>query len=269
VALNHGQIFMAHTAQEPVEPQLALQFGSANIASRFTQFKEKGTMRRIVFILLLNTEENPKDFFEILVDFEKNLKMEINATYLTELMKNIYIKKTSIQISEIFDTEQLSQKLIKRSKILLDEGEMQKAQVLISKARTIPNRIAETLKLAEDAFKKEDYITAGNHYEAASKLLLEADETALMQEYHEKAEKVKKIPTLLKERKDYIESANKSLKKVDFTTAIEWFKAAAKHSEELEDKIKTKEYNRKAKALEDYLEAERESKLKDTEKGKE
>ncbi len=259
---------MAHTAQEPVETQLALQFGSANIASRFTQFKEKGTMRRLLFILLLNTEENAKDFFNILIDFEKNLKMEIDATYLTELMKNIYIKKTTVQISEIFNAEELSQKLIKRSKTLLDEGEMQKAQILISKARSIPPRIAETLKLAEDELKKEEYNTAGNHFEAASKLLFEADETASMQQFHEKAERVKKIPSLLKERKEYVESANKSLKKIDFPTAIEWFKAAAKHSKELDDKKRIKEYTKKAKALEDFLAAEREAKLKQTEKNK-
>lgn len=260
---------MAHTAQEPVETQLALQFGSANIASRFTQYKEKGTMRRILFILLLNTEENPRDFFQPLVELEKSLKREIDASYLPELMKNSYIKYTSTQISEIFESDKLSQKLISRSKTLLDEGEMQKAQILISKARSIPPKIAETLKLAEEAFKNEDYITAGNHYEEVSKLLLDADETALMQQYHEKAEKVKKIPTLLKERKDYLENATKSLKKLDFTTSIEWFKAAAKHSEELEDKIKEKECTKKAKALEDFLEAEREAKLKETEKEKE
>ncbi|MHA1265718.1 MAG: hypothetical protein ACTSRS_10850 [Candidatus Helarchaeota archaeon] len=255
---------MAHTAQEPIEPQLALQFGSANIASRFSQFKDKGTMRRIVFILLLNPEENPKDFFEILKDFEKNLKLEIDASYLPELMKNIYLKNTESQVSTSFNAEELSSKLIKRSKQLLDEGEIQKAQTLISKARTLPNKIAEILQSAEAAYKARDYSLAGTNYETASKLLLDLDETTLMQHFHDLAEKVKKIPLLLKERKEFIESANKSLKKVDFSTAIEWFKAAAKHSEELEDKIKAEEYFKKAIALENFLDAEREAKLKES-----
>ncbi|NVM55999.1 MAG: hypothetical protein HWN66_20040 [Candidatus Helarchaeota archaeon] len=259
---------MAHTAQEPVEIQLALQFGSANIASRFAQFKEKGVMRRILFILLLNPEENPKNFFDMLVDFEKDLKLEIDATYLAERVKNTFIKKTSSQISAIFNTEELSSKIIKRSKQLLDSGEIQKAQSLISKAKNIPSKIAETLQLAENALNEKDFTTAGTHYEAVSKLLFEVDETALMQQYHEKAEKVKKIPVLQKERKEFAENAQKALKKVDFSTAIEWYNAAAKNSEELGDKIKATEYSKKAAALENFLEADREAKLNGTSKNK-
>ncbi len=262
------KIFMAHTAQEPIETQLALQFGSGEttikIASRFTQFKEKGIMRRHLFILLLNPEENPKEFFKLLEEFEKNLKSEIDASYLPELVKNIYIQKTSSQISISFDIEELSNKIIERSKQLLDQGEIQKAQSLISKAKVIPSKIVELLQLAENAVKEKKYIIAGNYYESASKLLLEVDETTLMQQYHEKAEKLKKIPTLQKERKEYIENAIKALKKIDFSEAIEWYEAAAKRSKELDDEIKAVEYTKKAEALAAFLEAERESKLKES-----
>ncbi len=263
------KIFMAHTAQEPVEIQLAFQFGSANVASRIAQFTDKGVMRRMLFILLLNPEENPREFFNFLLEFEKSLKKEIDASYLPELVKNTYINKMAAQISAVFDVNELSSKIINRSKQLLDRGEIQKAQSLISKAKLVPPKIAETLQLAEKAFKENEFTIAGTHYETVSKLLFEVDETALMQEYRERAEKVKKIPILLKERKDYVESAQKALKKIDFSTAIEWFKAAAKHSEELEDDIKKNEYVKKGTALEMYLEAEREAKLKDSVKLKE
>ncbi len=255
---------MAHTSAEPVEIQVSLQFGTANIASRFTQYKEKGTMRRILFILLLNPEENPKEFFKILNDFEQTLKLEIDASYLYELVKNVYIEKTAAQISVAINPEELSAKIINRSKQLLDHGEIQKAQSLISMSKTIPNRIVEELKLAETASDEKKFIIAGEHYENISKLLLEVDETALMQEYHDKAEKLKKIPNLLKERKEFVENAMKALKKVDFSEAIEWYKAAAKKSEELDDKVKTSEFSKKAEALMTFLEAERESKLKES-----
>jgi len=257
------KIFMAHTAQEPVEILLSLQFKSMNIASRFTQFQEKGTMRRILFILLLNPEENPKEFFKILSDFEQNLRLEIDATYLPELVKNIYIKKTSVQISTSFNAEELSNKIINRSKQLLDSGEIQKAQALISKSKSVPPRIAENLQLAETALTEKKYIIAAGYYETVSNLLFEIDETTLMQQYRDKAEKLKKIPNLQKERKEFIENAHKALKKVDFTEAIEWFTAAAKKSEELEDPVKLLEYSTKAKALVTFLEAEREAKLKE------
>ncbi|TFG05487.1 MAG: hypothetical protein EU536_01925 [Promethearchaeota archaeon] len=201
----------------------------------------------------------------MLLNFEKNLKLEIDATYLPELLKNLYIKNTASRISTAINAEELSSKLIKRSKQMLDDGQIQEAQSLISKARTIPQKIVETLKLADESFQKEEYSIAATYYESISKLLFEIDETALMQQYHEKAEKIKKIPILFRERKDFVENANKNLKKVDFSTAIEWFTAAAKHSEQLEDKVKFNEYNKKAKALEAFLEAEREAKLQDSE----
>lgn len=263
------KIFMAHTAQEPVEIQLALQFGSANVASRITQFTEKGVLRRILLILLLNTEENPRNFFDMLVEFEKTLKKETDASYFPELVKNTYIDKTATQISAIFNADELYDKIIKRSKQLLEAGEIQKAQSLISKAKSIPPRIAQTLQLAENALNEKDFNTAATHYETVSNLLFQVDETALKQQYHEKAEKVKKIPILQKERKEYVENAQKALKKVDFSTAIEWFQAAAKHSEELNDEVKANEYSKKGKALENYLEAEREAKLKESEKSEE
>ncbi|MFX1293780.1 MAG: hypothetical protein ACFFD2_02805 [Promethearchaeota archaeon] len=255
---------MAHTAQEPVETQLSLQFGSASIASRFTQFEENGIMRRHLFILLLNPEENPKNFFQILELFEHNLKSEIDASYLSELVKNIYIQKTAATISVPINPEELSNKIINRSKQLLDKGEIQKAQLLISKAKIIPPKITKTLQLAENAIKEKKFTNAGTFYEIVSKLLLEVDETTLMQHYHEKAEKLKIIPALEKERKEFTENAIKALKKVDFPEAIEWFEQARKVSMKLEDEIKTKEYGAKAKALEVFLKAEREAKLKES-----
>ncbi|MHA1358034.1 MAG: hypothetical protein ACTSQI_14745 [Candidatus Helarchaeota archaeon] len=258
------KVFMTHTAQEPIEVQLSLQIGSANIASRFTQYEHQGVMRRHLFILLLNPEEKANDFFSILKDFEQELKFELDASYLPELVKNLYIKKTKTRVTTQFNVLELSNKIIDRSKQLLDQGEIQKAQNLISKAKTIPPNIAQTLELADKALIENKYVIAGNYYEAASKLVFEVDETALMQQYHEKAEKLKKIPILLKERKEYVENAAKALKKVDFSEAIEWFKAAAKKSNELEDETKSAEYAKKAKALTDFLEAEREAKLKES-----
>ncbi len=255
---------MTHTAQEPVETQLALQFGNANIASRFNQFEEKGIMRRIVFILLLKPEENPRDFFKTLEEIEKNLKKDIDASYLPELLKNLFIQKTSSQMTTSFNPEQLSAKLINRSKQLLDTGDIQKAQILISKARSVPQQIADSLKLAETALNEKKHVIAGTYYETASKLLLEIDETALMQQYSEKAERLKRIPVLQRDRKEYVENALRALKKVDFSEAVEWYNAAAKKSEELEDKIKANEYMVKAKALATFLEAERDAKLKET-----
>jgi hypothetical protein len=262
------KIFMTHTAQEPVETQLALQFGNANIASRFSQFEEKGIMRRVIFIFLLKPEENPKDFFKILEDIEKNLRKDIDATYLSELLKNLYIQKTATQIVTSFNPEQLSAKLINRSKQLLDTGEIQKAQILISKARSVPQQIADSLKLAETALNEKKHVIAGTYYETASKLLLEVDETALMQQYSEKAEKLKKIPILQKDRKEYVDNALRALKRVDFSEAVEWYNAAAKKSEELEDKVKVNEYTAKAKALAAFLEAERDARLKETSESK-
>lgn len=262
------KIFLTHTAQEPVETQLALQFGNANIASRFTQFEEKGIMRRILFILVLKPEENPKDFFKMLEEIEKNLKKDIDASYLSELLKNLYIQKTSTPTSvSSFNPELLSQKLISRSKQLLDT-DIQKAQSLISKARNVPQQIAENLKLAETALNEKKHVIAGTYYETAAKLLLEVDETALMQQYSEKAEKLKKIPVLQKDRKEYVDNALRALKKVDFSEAVEWYTAAAKKSEELEDKVKANEYTVKAKALATFLEAERDAKLKETPENK-
>jgi len=258
------KIFMTHTAQEPVETQLALQFGNANIASRLAQFEERGIMRRILFIFLLNSEENPRDYFETLEELEATLINEIDASYLPELLKNFYLQKTSGEILTEFNAEQLSAKLINRSKQLLDAGEIQKAQILISRAKGYPQQIAESLQLAETALNEKKYVIAGTHYETASNLLLEIDETTLMQQYAEKAEKLKKIPILQKERKEYIESALKALKKVDFSEAIEWFNAAAIKSQELEDEVKVKEYSVKAKALTAFLEAERQGRLQET-----
>jgi hypothetical protein len=260
------KIFMAHTAQEPVETQLSLQFGSANIVSRFTQFEGKGIMRRHLFILLLNPEENPKEFFKLLVEFERTLKKDIDASYLSDLVKNIYNQKTVSPISVGFNAEELSTKIINRSKQLLDQGDIQKAQLLISKAKSIPPKIAEMLQLAETALKEEKYVIAGSNYEIVSKLLLDIDETSLMQQYREKAEKLKKIPIIQRERKEYADNALRALKKVDFPEAVEWYKAAAKKSEELEDKVKTAEYTKKAEALTAFLEAEREAKLKESPK---
>jgi hypothetical protein len=256
------KVFMAHTAQEPVENQLSLQLGATNIASRFLQYKEKGVMRRHLFILLLNPEEKPNNFLKILMEFEQELKSVIDASYLPELVKNTYMRKTAAGISVAIDPEELSNKIIDRSKKLLDQGEIQKAQLLISKAKTIPPKIVQTLLLAENEFKAKKFVNAGNYYESVSKLLLEVDETTLMQQYHDKAEKLKKIPTLLKEQKEFAENAQKALKKVDFSESIEWFEQARRVSLELEDEIKTKEYATKAKALEAFLEAEREAKLK-------
>jgi len=255
---------MTHTAQEPVETQLALQFGNANIASRFTQFEERGIMRRILFIFLLNPEENPRDYFEILEELEGSLINEIDASYLPELLKNFYIQKTSGEILTEFNAEQLSAKLINRSKELLDAGEIQKAQILISRAKNFPQQIAEALQSGEAALTEKKYVIAGTYYETASNLLYEIDETTLMQEYAEKAEKLKKIPTLQKERREYVENALKALKRVDFSEAIEWFNAATKSSEELEDEVKVNEYTTKAKALTTFLEAEREARLQET-----
>lgn len=255
---------MTHTAQEPVETQLALQFGNANIASRLTQFEERGIMRRILFIFLLNSEENPRDYFETLAELEATLINEIDASYLPELLKNFYIQKTSGEILTEFNAEQLSAKLINRSKQLLDTGEIQKAQTLISRAKSYPQQIAESLQLAETALNEKKYVIAGTYYETASNLLLEIDETTLMQQYADKAEKLKKIPILQKERKEYVESALKALKKVDFSEAIEWFNAAAIKSQDLEDEVKLKEYSVKAKALTAFLEAERQGRLQET-----
>jgi hypothetical protein len=255
---------MTHTAQEPVETQLALQFGNANIASRLTQFEEKGIMRRILFIFLLNSEENPRDYFEVLEELEQNLLKEIDASYMPELLKNFYIEKTTGEISTTeFNPEQLSAKLINRSKQLLDAGEIQKAQILISRAKNYPQQIADSLQSAEAALNDKKYVIAGTYYETAANLLFEIDETTMMQQYSDKAEKLKKIPTLQKDRKEYVDNALKALKRVDFSEAIEWFNAAATKSEELEDEIKVTEYSIKAKALTTFLEAEREARLQE------
>jgi 6-pyruvoyl-tetrahydropterin synthase len=226
-------------------------------------------MRRILFIFLLNPEENPRDYFQMLEELEGSLINELDASYLPDLLKNFYLEKTSGEILTEFNADQLSTKLINRSKELLDAGEIQKAQILISRAKSYPQQIAEALQSAEAALNEKKYVIAGTYYETASNLLLEIDETTLMQQYAEKAEKLKKIPTLQKERKEYIENAIKALKKVDFSEAIEWFNAAAKNSEELEDEVKLNEYTIKAKALNTFLDAEREAHLQETSENEE
>ncbi|MBD3230024.1 MAG: hypothetical protein GF329_17710 [Candidatus Lokiarchaeota archaeon] len=260
------QIFMMHTAKEPPEEQITLNLSGIDVLSQFIQFKQEGSMRRIILLLLLKPEEKAIDFKRKLIKFKEKVIGKLDSEDLQKFVANYYKENFAAGI-KTFSVEGMKKKLIDQAQNLLEKGQTQKARNLIEKSERIPRTIFNLIKKAEKAYENEEYIDASKFYEDIVALLTEVQEDEMAANYAQKAMQVKKIPKLLEEQKDLSKKLHKHTKKIEFEQIIELLTDLAKVSSELGHAEKSNGYSDQALALKQFMESDpdREEQEKDEE----
>ncbi|MHA1762269.1 MAG: hypothetical protein ACTSYC_00705, partial [Promethearchaeota archaeon] len=102
-----------------------------------------------------------------------------------------------------------------KTKKMLDEGKLQEARELIDLGEEIPEKLSNEIKLAEEYFHQRLYKKAKKSYLKAAKLAELIQEEEIVSFLENKAERVGKIPKLIRERENLTKDMFKILNSID------------------------------------------------------
>ena len=128
---------------------------------------------------------------------------------MTEILKNGLNSILSL-IQKLQEPKIIKEILNERTKIMLDDGQLQEARELIDLGEDIPEKLAEEVKLAEEFLNNKDYKKAKKSLLKASELATVIQEEEIASFLENKGEQVGLYPDLLKER----ENLHKEIEKV-------------------------------------------------------
>ncbi|MHA1723222.1 MAG: hypothetical protein ACTSXH_00055 [Promethearchaeota archaeon] len=132
----------------------------------------------------------------------RNVLKEILTSILTLMDK---LKEPKIIIETINE----------KTKKMLDEGKLQEARELIDLGEEIPEKLSNEIKLAEEYFHQRLYKKAKKSYLKAAKLAELIQEEEIVSFLENKAERVGKIPKLIRERENLTKDMFKILNSID------------------------------------------------------
>ena len=120
---------------------------------------------------------------------------------MTEILKNGLNSILSL-IQKLQEPKIIKEILNERTKIMLDDGQLQEARELIDLGEDIPEKLAEEVKLAEEFLNNKDYKKAKKSLLKASELATVIQEEEIASFLENKGEQVGLYPDLLKEREN-------------------------------------------------------------------
>lgn len=199
------------------------------------------------YSVLVGKHDDESNYFVVLAMDEREAIEPVKAclekyrALLTEALGSGNAKKVvqeildcSLQLTEkLASPENIKDIIIQTATTLLDENQLQRAQELIKLAEEVPQKLAAAIKSADEAFQKENYKAAEKAYRNAANLAKEVMEEEMRQTLLLKAEKSKKLPSLLKKQRSAMLDIQKPLDDMDEREKNTYFNALKKVVEAL------------------------------------
>ena len=174
--------------------------------------KEKSAF--LNFILDLAESVEP---FSIMIQDMKNTifsHLEEGSSALDEILKSILDNRNQL-VDDVQDPQRITERLVTKANKLLDDGEFEKAQKLIKRAKEIPPKIASLVKRGNEAFDAKDLKSAQKSYNDAAGLAQKINQNAMYQLLVKKANRAREIPKFNKNWIQLYDQLSKLLKKMD------------------------------------------------------
>lgn len=238
--------------------QLSTILPESQIFSISKQIDIRRTIYSLIIGVILTKEEDSVGFRDLLERYLDELEegFEKPEEDLKKLLKEIY-DDIFTQKQMAFDRTALEKRLSERAKELNKSGKFEEATEVLDKLKKIPKKLQRIHSSAENALQNREYERAVRDFNAAKKLAEEIYEDDLAKMYTAKIQLANKTPALLKKREKYLKDAMDNLRNDRFDRSQRAFKKAADVSEELMDLRGAEEFNLKARALAEYVKADR------------
>lgn len=233
-----NKIFISHAAGKSPVKRLSLQVDDVSIASKFMERKEKDKLARVLLALTLNKGEKAENFFEQLDALEEPVWDNYDKSQLkmNVLVKDAF-KKMVVEVTSKLDAEVIRKRVIKRAQELLDVSKINEAQQLLSRSKTMPDKMVDAAKEGFQLRGEKKYEKSVKAYEDAKRLAVALREPELADTFDTDAKRSADIPVFEKSRDRAVEAARDLLKREEFIKSAEKFKEAAELSEKLDDII--------------------------------
>ncbi|MFX1522845.1 MAG: hypothetical protein ACFFCC_05000 [Promethearchaeota archaeon] len=132
-----------------------------------------------------------------------------NKSKMTQILKNSLNSILSL-IQKLQEPKIIKDILNERTKMMLDDNQLQEARELIDLGEDIPEKLADEVKIAEGLMKNKEYKKAKKSFVKASELARLIQEEEIASFLKNKGENVGNFPDLLKER----DTLNRELDKI-------------------------------------------------------
>ena len=179
-------------------------------------------------------------FDEIEAKIVKNFSKDKEK--LKSLLREILHSRIELN-EKLKEPKLIREKLNERIKDLLDEEKIQEARSLIDLGEIIPNEIAQSVNIAEESFKAQDYRNAKKHYSKAAELAEKIEELEIYKVLNEKAKTAENYPSYLRERDEAYKNIKYILGEIDskkdgyYLQAIDIINKVVELSEKLDDDL--------------------------------
>ena len=179
-------------------------------------------------------------FDEIEAKIVKNFSKDKEK--LKSLLREILHSRIELN-EKLKEPKLIREKLNERIKDLLDEEKIQEARSLIDLGEIIPNEIAQSVNIAEESFKAQDYRNAKKHYSKAAELAEKIEELEIYKVLNEKAKTAENYPSYLRERDEAYKNIKYILGEIDskkdgyYLQAIDIINKVIELSEKLDDDL--------------------------------
>ncbi|MGV9171166.1 MAG: hypothetical protein ACOC44_01915 [Promethearchaeia archaeon] len=152
---------------------------------------------------ILKEEEDLLSLKSMFEDLEKEIAENYtsNKKKMREVLKETMSSILSL-MEKLKEPKIIQEKINERTKVLLDEGQLQKARKLIELGEEIPDELSERVKTAESYFKEGNYKKARKNYEKAADLAKEIEEEKMVTVLLNKAKKADELPDLIDKQED-------------------------------------------------------------------
>ncbi|MHA1733420.1 MAG: hypothetical protein ACTSU5_15845 [Promethearchaeota archaeon] len=159
---------------------------------------------------------------------------------LKSALKSVFHSCSELD-AKLRDPTSVKDYIIKKTNVLLDNGDFQRAQELIALAEKVPEKLSVAVKSGDVAMHKQNFKQAEKFYKQAADLAAEVDEREMEAALLVRAGNAKEFPNLVKNQKSAILRIEKPFGSLDkrvksvYRVALEEIDKAIRISDKLED----------------------------------
>jgi tetratricopeptide (TPR) repeat protein len=244
-------------SHEPAEEYSSIPTSNDTIIfSRSMEFKDADRKRqKIILGVEVPKSESTEQYKRFLVRLGKDIQEHVGKPKeeLDGILGAFFTSfQTGDQAAPADVGGDLQTRIISRAKTMISQENVDDAQELLEKAKTIPGQLQKLVDKGSRLLKQEKIEEAEKIYKEAIQLAQDIQEDDLAKKLAEDFKNASDRPKIIMRIQDLEDRARKALKAEDYKKAAESYREAAKEVSKLNDVDTMNEFTKKAQLLSEF-----------------
>ncbi len=237
-------------ALEPSKPVTTLPTPKDTmIYAIYSQFKDaKRKVQKLIVGVELQSTEKPEDYKAFVSSLAEGIReyLDKEKDEVDKYLGAMLATRLGITQEKTDVGEDLKSRIISKAKDMIAKGNIDDAEGLLEKAKTVPSDIKRLIEKGSKLLKQEKIDEARKSYDDAILLAIEVHEDDLAQKFRDEFSRASERPRTVERVVSIEDAARHAVREENFKNASELYMDAAKEVAKLNDVETMNEFTRKS-----------------------